>query len=62
MPIVQITLVAGRKAEQVEACIREVAQTVSRTLSAPIETVRVMVNELPPSRFAVGDKLKSDPR
>lgn len=60
MPIIQITLVAGRSAEQIDECIREVARTASRTLAAPIETVRVMVTELPPSRFAVGDRLKSD--
>lgn len=60
MPIVQITLVAGRDNDKVERCIKEVAQTISRTLDAPLETIRVMVTELPPSRFAVGDKLKSD--
>lgn len=60
MPIVQITLVEGRKSEVVEECIRNVARTVSESLNAPIETVRVMVNELPANRFAVGDKLKSD--
>ncbi|PUA18593.1 tautomerase family protein [Glaciimonas sp. PCH181] len=60
MPIIQITLVEGRSNEAVERCIREVAHTVSSTLNAPLATVRVMVTELPPSRFAIGDVLKSD--
>lgn len=60
MPIIQITMVAGRDNEVVENCIRKVAETVSETLNAPIETVRVMVTELPPNRFAVGTKLKSE--
>lgn len=60
MPIVQITLVSGRDNDKIERCIKEVAQTISRTLDAPLETIRVMVTELPPSRFAVGDKLKSE--
>ena len=60
MPIVQITLVEGRDNELVEDCIKNVAKTVSESLHAPIETVRVMVNELPPNRFAVGQKLKSE--
>ena len=60
MPIVQITLVEGRDDALVENCIREVARCVSEQLKAPIGSVRVMVNELPPARFAVGDRLKSD--
>jgi 4-oxalocrotonate tautomerase len=60
MPIIQITLVAGRSDEKIERCIKEVAETVSRTLEAPKETIRIMVNEVPPSRFAVGDRLKSE--
>lgn len=60
MPIVQITLVEGRDEALIEECIREVAQTVSRTLQAPLETVRVMVSEVKPNHFAVGARLKSD--
>lgn len=60
MPIVRITLVEGRDDARIEECIREVARLVSRTLDAPLQSVRVMVEELPPSRFAVGDRLKSD--
>ncbi len=60
MPIIQITLVAGRSEEDTQNCILEVARTVSRTLHAPLSTVRVMVVEVPATRFAVGDVLKSD--
>ncbi|MEU1980827.1 tautomerase family protein [Nocardia sp. NPDC019395] len=60
MPIVQITLVKGRPSESVENCVRQVARTVAETLAAPLETVRVVVHEVEPSRFAVGDTLKSD--
>lgn len=60
MPIVQITLVEGRPEEDVQNCIREVARTVQRTLNAPMQSVRVMVNYVPPNRFSVGDRLKSD--
>ena len=60
MPIIHITLVEGRDNSRVERCIREVARTVSETLGAPLETVRVMVEEVAPNRFAVGDRLKSD--
>ncbi|SEM52580.1 4-oxalocrotonate tautomerase [Pseudoxanthomonas sp. GM95] len=61
MPIIHITLVQGRPEEKIQQFIRQVAQVASDTLDAPIQTVRVMVNEVPPTRFAVGDRLKSDP-
>jgi 4-oxalocrotonate tautomerase family enzyme len=61
MPIIQISLVAGRDSQSLENCIREVARAASVTLGAPLETVRVMLNEYPPDRFAVGDRLKSEP-
>lgn len=60
MPVIQINLVKGREDEVIEQCIRNVAKTVSESLNAPIESVRVMVNEIEPNRFAVGTKLKSD--
>lgn len=60
MPIIQVTLVEGRDDAVVENFIREVAQTTSRTLNTPLSSIRVMVNTVPPNRFAVGDRLKSD--
>ncbi|MGC2865422.1 tautomerase family protein [Corynebacterium glutamicum] len=60
MPIIQVTLVEGRDDAVVANFIKEIAQTASRTLDAPLSTVRVMVNSLPPTHFAVGDKLKSE--
>ena len=60
MPIIQITIVLGREREKVKDCIRQVARTVSETLDAPLHTVRVMVNEVDPNHFAVGDTLKGD--
>lgn len=60
MPIVHIILVEGRDNIRVERCIREVARTVSETLGVPIDTVRVIADEVPPNRFAVGNCLKSD--
>jgi 4-oxalocrotonate tautomerase len=61
MPIIQVTLVEGRAEEKIQQFIRQVARVASETLNAPIQTVRVMVNEVPPTRFAVGERLKSDP-
>lgn len=60
MPIIQVTLVEGRDDAVVENFIREIARTTSETLDAPLSSVRVMVNQVPPNNFAVGDTLKSD--
>ncbi|TQL47104.1 2-oxo-3-hexenedioate decarboxylase [Homoserinimonas aerilata] len=60
MPIVQISIVKGRDRGAITTCIKEVAQTVARTLGAPLASVRVMVNEMEPDFFAVGTTLKSE--
>jgi len=60
MPIVHITLIEGRKSEEIEKCMKDVAESIHLSLNAPLETIRIMVQEVPPNRFAVGTKLKSD--
>jgi 4-oxalocrotonate tautomerase family enzyme len=62
MPIVTINMVAGRDRAVVQDCLREVARTVSRTLDAPLSSVRVLVNEVDPELWTVGTTLKSDER
>jgi 4-oxalocrotonate tautomerase len=54
MPIVQIYLVEGRDIAAVKACMQEVAQAVHRSLGAPLNTVRVMVQQLPPAQWSIG--------
>ncbi|MEX5237580.1 tautomerase family protein [Kocuria arenosa] len=60
MPIVTINMVAGRDRAMVQDCLREVAKTVSRTLDAPLSSVRVLVNEVDPDLWTVGTTLKSE--
>jgi 4-oxalocrotonate tautomerase len=60
MPIIQITMLEGREQETIEQCIRDVAQTVHKSLGTPLSSIRVYVNEVPNNQFAVGDKLKSE--
>ena len=60
MPMVQMTLLKGRDEEKVQQLMKNVARVISETIGAPLETIRIMVNEIPPTRFAVGDKLKSE--
>ncbi len=60
MPIVQISIVKGRPDELVEKCIRKVTEAVQESLEVPAQSIRVFVNEIPPNRFAVAGKLKSE--
>ncbi|MBU8787590.1 MULTISPECIES: 4-oxalocrotonate tautomerase [Bacillus] len=54
MPIVHIQLLEGRPAEKVEEVIQSVTDTISATLGAPKENVRVLVTEIPKSHWGIG--------
>lgn len=55
MPIVEITLVAGRSAQELRAMISAVTTAVSETVAAPVSAIRVIVREVPTTHFAAGD-------
>ncbi|MGF2735608.1 4-oxalocrotonate tautomerase [Marinobacter sp.] len=54
MPIAQINIIEGRTDEQKEMLIREVSEAISRSLDAPVQNVRVMINEMPKQHFGIG--------
>ncbi len=56
MPLVHIDLVEGRPPERLERLIAEVSTAVAESLDAPIETVRIVINELKPNQYGVGGK------
>jgi 4-oxalocrotonate tautomerase family enzyme len=60
MPFVTINMLAGRDRSMVQECLREVAKTISRTLDAPLSSVRVVANEVDPELWTVGSTLKSE--
>jgi 4-oxalocrotonate tautomerase len=55
MPLVEITLIAGRGPETVRDLIHQVHEAVRRSLDAPAQNIRVLVRELPPEHWAAGD-------
>jgi len=61
MPIIQITLIAGRTEQQKQAMYQAVTEAVHQTLGTPKENVRIMVNEIPPHHFAVAGVAKTGP-
>ncbi|BAW26925.1 4-oxalocrotonate tautomerase (plasmid) [Pseudomonas putida] len=45
MPVAQINILEGRSDEQKEMLIREVTDAISRSLGAPVESVRIIITE-----------------
>jgi 4-oxalocrotonate tautomerase len=53
MPIVQINLIEGRPQEKITELISNVTETVSETLNAPKQSVRVLVSEMPKTHWGI---------
>ena len=54
MPVAQINILEGRLDEQKETLIREVTDAISRSLGAPVESVRIIITEMPRQHFGIG--------
>jgi len=54
MPIAQINIMEGRTDDQKEALIREVTNAIMKSIDAPEQSVRVIINEMPKQHFGIG--------
>jgi len=55
MPMIEVTLVEGRTPEQLRALISGLTRVACEALSSPVESVRVVVREVPATHWAAGD-------
>ncbi|GAA4408894.1 hypothetical protein GCM10023168_26880 [Fodinibacter luteus] len=55
MPYIEVTMVEGRTPAQVRDLISALTQAAVDTVGAPVESVRVVVREVPTTHFAAGD-------
>ncbi|QJU55312.1 2-hydroxymuconate tautomerase [Herbiconiux sp. KACC 21604] len=62
MPIIQVSLVQGRTPEQLRALIHGLTKTASETIGAPVETVRVVITEVPPTHWGSGHQTIAEKR
>lgn len=53
MPIINVQLLEGRPKEKIEEVIHNITNTVSETLDAPKESIRVIVTEIPKSHWGI---------
>jgi 4-oxalocrotonate tautomerase len=59
MPIIQVNLLAGRPMETKQRLMKALTDTAVATLGVPVETVRVIINEIPPEHWATGGVAKA---
>ena len=55
MPLVEVTLVQGRTPQQLRALLHELHGAVVRSIGAPAQSVRVLIQEVPATHWAAGD-------
>ena len=60
MPLIFITMIEGRSDEKKAAMHKEVTEAVHRTLGAPREAIRIVINEVPAKHFSAAGVPKSD--
>jgi len=60
MPILDVTLLAGRTPEKKNALIRELTDAAVRALDVPPQSVRVLLREIDHEHFAVGGVTKAE--
>jgi 4-oxalocrotonate tautomerase len=60
MPLVEIHLLEGRTDEQKKALLTAVTAAVHDSISAPLESIRVWVQEFTPKEYMIAGVLAAD--
>jgi 4-oxalocrotonate tautomerase len=55
MPVIDVTLVAGRSPAQLRALVTALTDAAVEAIEAPRDSVRVILREVPPTHWAAGD-------
>jgi len=56
MPIARVSIMEGRTEEQIAEVIRAVTEALHRSLGAPYESIRVLVDQVPRTQWGIGGK------
>ncbi|MFJ2738222.1 tautomerase family protein [Streptomyces sp. NPDC087440] len=62
MPLIHVTLLAGRSPQEVAALGAALTAATHETLGTPAEAVRVVVEQTPPDHWFVGGRSMADRR
>lgn len=60
MPLAQIQIMEGRSEDQKRAVIEKVTAALVEAVGAPIETVRVIITEVPKAHWGIAGKSAKD--
>lgn len=61
MPLIQVTLIEGRSADEKAALIRNLTEAAVQSVGAPRESIRVILQEVPAAHWGVGGVAKNGP-
>ena len=56
MPLAQISMLEGRSDDQKRAVIEKVTAALVEAVGVPVETVRVVITEVPKTQWGIGGK------
>ncbi|HSW05174.1 2-hydroxymuconate tautomerase [Aquabacterium sp.] len=59
MPLIQVTLLEGRSADMKAALIFRLTEAAVDAIGAPRESIRVILQEVPPAHWGVGGVCKA---
>lgn len=59
MPIIEVSLLEGRSKEKKLALIKALTEAAVVSLDAPIESVRVILREMPLEHYGIAGKTKA---
>ncbi|HXV77208.1 MAG TPA: 2-hydroxymuconate tautomerase [Candidatus Polarisedimenticolaceae bacterium] len=62
MPLIEIHLLEGRTAEDKKKLLASVTQAVADSIDAPLQSIRVWINELSADDYMVAGHMASDRR
>ncbi|HGY5507154.1 2-hydroxymuconate tautomerase [Burkholderia territorii] len=54
VPVAHLYILEGRDDDKKERLIAEVTEAIHRSLDAPVESVRVIITEMPKGHFGIG--------
>lgn len=55
MPLIEVTLAEGRSPQQLRTLMSSLTHAAAEAVGAPIESIRVVIREIPPTHWAAGD-------
>ncbi len=62
MPLVQIHMVSGRTENQKKQLLHAITDAIRDSIDAPIDSIRVWINEIGPTEFMTAGVLMADKR